>query len=730
MNFLLPALLPGLALAVTPVAIYLILRRRKTQVPWGAGYLLRLTLTSRRKSSIWKQIVLLAVRTLILVLAGLLITQPFRGNPAPAFRAPALPDNPVHRVLLLDDSASMAVVSAGESRLDRLKAAVRPLLETLRYGDRASVFFITTAPGGKAPVSFEGPVAPEAIAGLLAGFEMRESPVALDAPLVAALAALGKTPVSAGEIYLLSDFPRDLPLDAEQLESVRRTATDASARVTLVNLAGNDEKATRSVVIHALDFGADTAFVGLPMRIYADAVCMSDQPLATTFVLSINGHEISRTSIELQPNERRRVPLPLTFDAPGPAVVRVVVDAGRPESGGVRDLALTVRDKLHIQIFGDDPRENDTDQLGDAEFLTRALAAAKSEFVTVEKHPANEVMLPIPDEVDVAVIAGPRFPRPAMAQSLAALAKRGGGVVLAVTADMEWDTASEDLAPILPAIYERPAYDASDPESFATIRPEPEPGASSLFEEFASSSAAGGLSDNNPLTRTLGDGGADLAQARIYNYIRITSLRPTRGVEKASVVFKLSDDQPLIVHRRLGRGHVYLLATTLGVNWNSLAVRQAYIPLFLRLSLAAAAGREPPRDFLPGTPVAFPWEAGRAAELRSADGTAAPVDVVSSGDRTFAMFDAPLRRGLYELSGGENPLWISVRGQTPEADARTLDVLQKNLIESSLGTPLHADYRSAVASLGSSDAARRVWPWLLAGVLALYLFECWFVRLL
>lgn len=742
MNMLFPALLPGLALALAPVTIYLLLRRRKTEVPWGASYLLRLTLASRRKSSLWKQIVVLAVRTLILLLAGLLIAQPFRPNPASSLRAPRLPEAPVHRVLLLDDSASMNIAAGGDTRLDRLKAAARPLLSALRPGDRATLLLLTPGPGParRPAVTLEGPVPPGSLAAALAGLQTSESPIDLEAALAAALASLRATPRSAGEIYILSDFPRDLALDQDRLAALARRAAHAGARIVPVNLAAGEEADPRNVVIQSLDLGVDTAYVGLPLYVYADVDCLSDRPLAATFEASIDGRPAAHATVELQPNEHRRVPLAVTFDTPGPAVLRVAVNLGRPDAGGTRDLALTVRDKLRVWVLGDEPRENDLDPVGDAAFLARALAAMRSDFLVVEQRPANDAMLPIPPEVDLAIVAGPRFPRPAMAQSLTALAKRGGGVVWAVTADLEIDAANEDLATLLPSQLERPAFDAADPESFVSIRPEPEPGASALFAEFASASSAAGIADNNPLARAGTDTGADLAQARIYNYHRLAAAFPSgagsaptpAAATQPSVVFRLSDDQPLLVHRRLGRGHVYQLTTTLGVNWNSLAVRQAYIPFFLRLAQAAASGREPPRDFAPGTHVVLSWSAGAAAKLVTPGGDALPADVASAGDASFAIFEAPAHRGLYQLAGGEgsSPQRLTVRGPVPEADTRTLDADQSKLLAAALGVPVHAGWREAVRALGPDDATHPLWPWLLAALLALYFFEAWFVRLL
>src|SRR5438477_9518915 len=86
-----PLALLGLVAAATPVVIYLLLRRRKTHLDWGASYLLRLTLASRKKSSRWKQFVVLAVRCLILALAATMLAQPFLRRPSAATADRATP---------------------------------------------------------------------------------------------------------------------------------------------------------------------------------------------------------------------------------------------------------------------------------------------------------------------------------------------------------------------------------------------------------------------------------------------------------------------------------------------------------------------------------------------------------------------------------------------------------------------------------------------------------------
>ena len=134
-----PVALLGLLAATTPVVIYLLLRRRKTEMDWGASYLLRLTLRSKRKASIWKQMVVLALRVLVLTFGAALLVGLIWPNAQPSRERPALPPEPVHRTILVDNSLSMTASDTGSARLTRMQVAVDALLTDLRIGDYATV---------------------------------------------------------------------------------------------------------------------------------------------------------------------------------------------------------------------------------------------------------------------------------------------------------------------------------------------------------------------------------------------------------------------------------------------------------------------------------------------------------------------------------------------------------------------------------------------------------------
>jgi hypothetical protein len=213
---------------------------------------------------------------------------------------------------------------------------------------------------------------------------------------------------------------------------------------------------------------------------------------------------------------------------------------------------------------------------------------------------------------------------------------------------------------------------------------------------------------------------------RVYNYMKMGA-----EAEPDGVVLNLTGGDAYLMHRQVGRGHVWLVASSLGISWSSLAVQQAYLPLLYRLVGAAMAGRGVPRNLEPGQAFVTPWGAEDTVTLVGPDRGERQLATVPGASHPFITADSPGQRGLYRLQGktGERAAF-TVRGAFPESDLRSLTPEAATRLGASLGAPILAGWPAAVAALGSADMLQAAWPWLLAVLLALYLFETWFVRTL
>ena len=134
-------------------------------------------------------------------------------------------------------------------------------------------------------------------------------------------------------------------------------------------------------------------------------------------------------------------------------------------------------------------------------------------------------------------------------------------------------------------------------------------------------------------------------QARFYNHYRLHDAQAITGV-----VLRLSNGDPLLIEKQIGRGKVYFYASTLGVGWTSLPVRQSYIPLLTRIFSAAVEGRTLPLNLEPGSTFITPWPTKGAATLTLADQSTRAIDVIDAAAGQFVVLDNLHDAGLYQLS--------------------------------------------------------------------------------
>src|SRR5262249_61927862 len=134
-------LLYGLGAASVPIIIHLLNRRKFREMPWAAMRFLLAALRKNRRRIRIEQWLLLAIRTLILLLVVGAMAKPF----LEAFGA-VIVGRRTHRVLVLDASLSMGYQSGDSSRFDQAKALAARLVKDSRQGDAISVVLMGDPP--------------------------------------------------------------------------------------------------------------------------------------------------------------------------------------------------------------------------------------------------------------------------------------------------------------------------------------------------------------------------------------------------------------------------------------------------------------------------------------------------------------------------------------------------------------------------------------------------------
>src|SRR5262245_49153521 len=158
-------LIAGAICATGPVIIHLLNRRRYRVVQWAAMDFLREALKRNRKILQLRDLVLLMLRTLAVLLFGAALARPYLASRQQQFDA----RQPLHAVIVVDNSLSMAYESLEGSLLDKAKERVRELIDQLPAGSQITIL---TACGAREVVTFEPILASDDAKEVLAKIEI------------------------------------------------------------------------------------------------------------------------------------------------------------------------------------------------------------------------------------------------------------------------------------------------------------------------------------------------------------------------------------------------------------------------------------------------------------------------------------------------------------------------------------------------------------------------------
>src|SRR5215472_19035201 len=134
-------LLYGLLAASVPILIHLLNRRKFREVHWAAMRFLLAAIRKNQRRIRIEQWLLLAIRTLIILLVVTAMAKPFLES-----MGVVIAGRRVHRVLVLDASLSMGYTAGGVSRFDRAKTLAAELVKSSRPGDSLSVVLMGQPP--------------------------------------------------------------------------------------------------------------------------------------------------------------------------------------------------------------------------------------------------------------------------------------------------------------------------------------------------------------------------------------------------------------------------------------------------------------------------------------------------------------------------------------------------------------------------------------------------------
>ena len=427
---------PGLAVAAgvavaVPIAIHLLLRRRRSPVEWAAMDLLREALRRVDRKRRVERWLLLMVRCLVVACAGLAIAAPFVGTGITGVRSART------LVVVIDDSAASNERLAGDpgTAFEHSVAAAKAAIEALAPGDRVAVV----------PTSHAASVSRDAASldhrgalQRLTSMGATESACDIPAAIEAALTVLSKEE-SAGtvrEILVASAFRAGSVGAMPPLPKAGVDGAEASIAATSPPAVQGTNLQVSAVETERLAGTGPDAPASLRITVRRDR---GDGPLKTT--VRVAGPTMTapvERALELGAGERERttsVTITERPAAPASTLRRAVVVSISPDAQPVDDARATVlapTDRLRVSVV--DRRSFDAasalDRLPAGDWVARALAPAEPATIDVTQVDPVALDARTAAVCDAVVIAQPQLLNAGQWTMLASFVARGGMVAV------------------------------------------------------------------------------------------------------------------------------------------------------------------------------------------------------------------------------------------------------------------------------------------------------------
>ncbi len=457
MNFLAPIFLAGLVAAAAPTVIHLINRRRYRTVQWAAMDFLRDAIRRNRRLIRLRDLLLLLLRTAAVALFVLAMARPYWVSD----EQQAFDGQPVHAVLVVDNSLSMGYTQLDRSLLETARDKARTFVQSLPDGSEISLIPTCTSAQWHVKDVYTTPAdALDALARIELSDRAAHGPEALER---AAQACRAASAIPTKRVVVLSDMQRGT-WSADAIAEPLARLPD----VQLVQVAPTERTNTWVDEFQLRDGLADAASETVFNAVLRHEGPPPPQPVRVE--LSVGGETIQERFVSMETGQHLRLVFKHRFDVAGtsreplfvPAELKLSAD--HLPADDVRHIVVPVVARVPV-VFVDElgPEENpDFNRYGESFHLRRLLAPETSpdeaqqrrHLVRVLHRRIGELTREDLREARLVVIAGVKSPTPQTVDLLREYVWQGGAILLAGGAEFDpiaWnDLAWRDGAGILP----------------------------------------------------------------------------------------------------------------------------------------------------------------------------------------------------------------------------------------------------------------------------------------
>ena len=440
-TFLYPWLaIAGAAAAAVPVIVHLLNRRRFNVVQWAAMDFLREAVTRSRRMMELRDLLLLALRVLCLLAFGMALARPYWNRFS---QAVIDPNQPVHAVLLVDNSLSMSYLKPDGILLDDAKVKAREFVESLPSG---SVISVIPTCGPVSGVNFEAygrrEDAVEALAAIKPVDCAARSGEVLDRALEACRRAMN---MANRRILLVTDQQvSNWSADAE-----REHLKQLPCPMEIVQVVADQ---IENVWVNDVQLRDGVANAECPAVFTATIGYQGGEPRkGIPVVLKVDGRQVASQTIDLLPGQKREVVFP-EYEFPRSSgsdqtryatvevsIAKDKIPFDRLPDDNSRVIVVPVAESLPVVFVDSLGSHEDTKKkiYGDTYWLRRWLAPQSGQagqdrpLVQVRHVTIDQLSRKLLVDARLVVIGGVARPSPEQVTLLEQYVEQGGNLILA-----------------------------------------------------------------------------------------------------------------------------------------------------------------------------------------------------------------------------------------------------------------------------------------------------------
>jgi len=702
-SFLNPLLLLGALGVALPILAHLLNRYQVKRTPWAAMQFLNRSVRVRSRQLRLKDVLLLLLRCLAIVLLVLAFTRPIVGRDGPLG---AVGEQRVAVTIALDASYSMQHQDEGSTRFQRALEKIEQIAETIRPGDPVTLCLLGS---DVRVVARNMPFNPESFTQILRAQEPTFEALDLNG-VPSQLDALSnelKAPLK--EIYIVTDLQeKDWSGERQWLKTSLGELSE-SASVYVVPIEGGPE----NLVITDLNLVSGVLRKGTLAR-YRATVRNCGTTVARNVRVNGLANNISmdvKVIPEIAPGTSETVSLFLSFRDPGPVRIAATIEDDGLVADNVRRTVAIVRDRVSVLCVQGSPEEAD----GSAGLIAQALQARGNQEQENDLDVQTVSWVELPDQnlkaFDVVILADVPDITPEQAIEFEQYVRNGNGLIWFAGNQVKADSWAERSAAsgtqLLPATI---VQTVNTSNAMGIGRP--------LDPSMA----------DHAVTRPLQSLPEDLlSEARFHQMFR---LEPS--ATSTSVLSLAGSDSPLLVEQSLGRGHVFMFATSAGPAWNNMAVTPVF-PMLLQQMVTYLTAREFETPRQVGDPLLLsyvdrPNASDAVFDVPSGDSVTVPVR--GFRNQHVAVLDRAKEVGFYlaraNLHAEARPIAVNVK--TAESDVKCLSISDAAAQLRETGVTVAGAQADLFAEVDSARDKRSLWRILLVAGLVFLVVESLFAE--